>query len=261
METLLTRTDERGVATLRLHRPELHNAFDDALIEAMNRELARLEADPAVRLLILEASGKSFSAGADLGWMRRMAAYSREENLADALKLSELMDRLSRFSRPTLALVQGAAFGGGVGLVACCDIALGTPGAAFCLSEVKLGLIPAVISPYVVGAIGPRAARRYFQSAERFDAAEALRLGLLHELVEPGELETRAEAICAQLLANGPQAMARAKALVELVAHRPVDAELRHQTACRIADARASEEGREGLAAFFEKRSPKWVKG
>ncbi|MRR35673.1 enoyl-CoA hydratase/isomerase family protein, partial [bacterium] len=164
-ETILTNIDERGIATITMNRPELHNAFDDAFIAALTGELRRLEADDSVRVVILAASGKSFSAGADLSWMRRMADYTREENLADALGLAELMRTLVGFPKPAISSVQGAAYGGGVGLVACCDMAIASRRASFCLSEVKLGLIPAVISPYVVEAMGPRAARRYFQSA------------------------------------------------------------------------------------------------
>jgi methylglutaconyl-CoA hydratase len=258
---LLTNIDASGVATLTMNRPEVHNAFDDSLIAMMISELKLLENDPRVRLLILAATGKSFSAGADLGWMRRMAEYSRAENLDDALQLAELMRSLDGFSRPTIALVQGAAYGGGVGLVACCDMVIASDKASFCLSEVKLGLIPAVISPYLVSAIGARNARRYFLSAERFDAAEARRLNLVHEVVEPDALKARGVEYCALLLKNSPAAMAAAKELVAAVARGPIDAAMIQETAERIADTRASTDGREGLAAFFEKRQPAWVKG
>ena len=258
---LSSRIDPQGRATLSLNRPEMHNAFDDAMIAALTQELRRLEKDPQVRLVFLTGEGKSFSAGADLGWMRRMADYTQEENRADAMALAELMRTLDTLSKPTIALVQGAAFGGGVGLVACCDIALAAPAARFCLSEVKLGLIPAVISPYVVAAIGPRAARRYFQSAERFDAEEACRLGLVHEVVAEGALQERAQQISEQMLGNGPKAMAEAKALAASVARGPLDGEMIADTAERIARIRASSEGREGLSAFLEKRQPTWVKG
>jgi methylglutaconyl-CoA hydratase len=260
-DTLHSTIDAAGIATLTLNRPELHNAFDDGLIAALLAELRRLAADPRLRLLVLCASGKSFSAGADLGWMRRTADYSRQENLADALQLAELMRTLDSFPRPTLALVQGAAFGGGVGLVACCDIAIAAETASFCLSEVKLGLIPAVISPYVIAAIGLRQARRYVLSAERFDAHEARRFGLVHEVVPAGELAARGCELCAQLLRNGPEAMAAGKQLVAAVARGPLDETLIRGTALRIAAVRASAEGREGLAAFLEKRQPSWVKG
>jgi methylglutaconyl-CoA hydratase len=258
---VLTDIDAQGRATVTIARPEVHNAFDDALIRALTEELKRLEADPAVRVVLLTGDGKSFSAGADLHWMRRMADYSRQENLADARCLAELMKTLDGLGKPTVALVQGAAYGGGVGLVACCDIVLATPKASFCMSEVKLGLIPAVISPYVVAAIGARAARRYFLTAERFDAVEACRLGLVHELVAEEDLLRRGAELTEQLLQNGPQAMAAAKALVAAVARGPVDETMIAATAERIATIRASAEGKEGLGAFLEKRQPAWVKG
>ena len=244
-----------------MNRPELHNAFDDSLIAALTVALRQLEADPAVRLVFLAASGKSFSAGADLNWMRRMADYSRQQNLVDARALAGLMQTLDRLSKPTIALVQGAVYGGGVGLVACCDIAIATAVATFCLSEVKLGLMPAVISPYVTAAIGSRACRRYFLTAEMFAAAEAHRLGLLHEVVkDEGELRLRGLAVGELLLRNGPQAMAAAKDLIAAVAGQPINAALIDDTAVRIADRRASAEGREGLSAFLEKRQPVWIK-
>lgn len=258
---ILTDIDTQGRATVTMNRPEVHNAFDDALIVALTAELQRLETDPAVRVVVLTGAGKSFSAGADLNWMRRMADYSQQENLHDAMCLAGLMKTLDGLGKPTVALVQGAAYGGGVGLVACCDIVLATPKASFCLSEVKLGLIPAAISPYVVAAIGSRAARRYFLTAERFAAADACRLGLVHEVVAEEALLGRAAEVIGQLLQNGPQAMAAAKRLVTVVARGPIDAAMIADTAERIASARASAEGKEGLGAFLEKRQPAWVKG
>lgn len=260
-QAILTHINESGRATLTMNRPEIHNAFDDTLIVAMTQELLRLEADDNVRVVFLAASGKSFSAGADLAWMRRMADYSREENLTDALALASLMKTLNCLKKPTVAIVQGAAYGGGVGLVACCDVAIASQRASFCLSEVKLGLIPAVISPYVVGAIGSRASRRYFQSAEVFDAAEAYRLGLVHEVVAEDELEVAAERLLGVFLKNGPCAMAAAKELVARVCSAPIDETMIRDTAERIAGTRASAEGKEGLGAFLEKRKPTWVKG
>ena len=260
-ETILTKIDNRGVATLTMNRPELHNAFDDSLIAALTGELQRLEADDRVRVVVLAAAGRSFSAGADLAWMRRMADYTRQENLADALELAGLMRTLATLKKPTIARVQGAAYGGGVGLVACCDMAIASSRASFCLSEVKLGLIPAVISPYVVEAIGPRAARRYFQSAEVFDAAEAHRLGLVHEVTAEEELTAAVERLAAALIANGPRAMAAAKELVARVACSPIDEALIRDTAERISATRASAEGKEGLSAFLQKRKPDWMKG
>lgn len=258
---LLTNIDELGRATLTLNRPEVHNAFDDSLIAELTVALQDLAADPQVQSVCLAATGKSFSAGADLGWMRRMADYSHAENLSDAMALAELMRILNELPKPTLALVQGAAFGGGVGLVAACDIVLATPAAKFCLSEVKLGLIPAVISPYVVAAIGARAARRYCISAERFDAEQALQLGLVHEIVPAEALAEAADRLTRRLLQNGPQAMAAAKQLVADVSRSPLTAELIADTAERISVTRASDEGREGLSAFLQKRRPDWVKG
>ena len=258
---LLTTIDEHGRATLTMNRPEIHNAFDEQLIADLHRELKKLEADPQVRVVILAASGKSFSAGGDLNWMRRMAGYSRQENLDDALVLTEMYKTLNQLSRPTIALVQGAAYGGGVGLVACCDIVLATPRARFCISEVKLGLIPAVISPYVVEAIGSRAARRYAQTAEVFAAEEAWRLGLVHEIVEKTTLAQRATEISDSILKNGPAAVTASKKLVAAVARGPLDQAMLTDTAERIADIRASAEGKEGLNAFLEKRQPAWLKG
>ena len=258
---LISEMDEHGRATITLNRPEMHNAFDDTLINALTEELKRLDRDANVRVVMLAARGKSFSSGADLNWMRRMADYSFEENLSDAMGLAELMKTLANLSKPTIALVQGAAIGGGVGLVACCDIALASVNAVFCLSEVKLGLIPAVISPYVAGAIGSRATRRYFITAETFDAGEAHRLGLVHEVVAPEQLAARAERLSLLLLQNGPRAMALVKELVNEVALSYLDDDLIADTAERIAEARASEEGREGLSAYLEKRKPSWIKG
>jgi len=258
---LLSEVDEHGRATITFNRPEIHNAFDDTLVNALSEELNRLERDNSVRVVVLAARGKSFSSGADLNWMRRMADYSFEENLADATALAELMKILANLSKPTIVLVQGAAIGGGVGLVACCDIALATEKASFSLSEVKLGLIPAVISPYVSAAIGSRATRRYFLTAERFDVTEAHRLGLVHEVVPSEELDERVESMIHQLLQNGPQAMALVKALVSEVALSYLDDDLIADTAERIAEIRASEEGCEGVSAYLEKRKPSWVRG
>ena len=250
--------DTAGIATIALDRPEIHNAFDDVMIESLTDALLALEANPAVRVVVLEGRGKSFSAGADLNWMRRSAAYSAEENRADAMALGRLMHVLDRLARPTLALVQGAAYGGGVGLVACCDIAIAAETARFSLSEVRLGLIPAVIAPYVVAAIGQRQARRWFLTGEVIAAAGAQAIGLVHEVVAPEALGEARDAVLAALRQGGPQAQATAKTLVADVAHRPVDAALIADTAARIAERRASAEGREGVAAFLEKRTPSW---
>lgn len=247
------------VARIALTRSAKHNAFDDALIAQLTGAFEQLGEDPAVRVIVLAAAGKSFSAGADLNYMARMAEYGREDNLTDARALGRLMHVIDACPKPTVARVQGAAIGGGVGLVACCDIAVGTARASFCLSEVKLGLIPAVIGPFVVQAIGARAARRYFLTAERFDADTAHRLGLLHEVVaEEADLDPAIDRLIAALLAGGPAAQAAAKDLIRAVAFAPPDT-VAEATATRIADRRASAEGREGLAAFLEKRSPRFI--
>lgn len=259
-DQILINMDPRGIATVTLNRPQLHNAFDDALISKLTAELRRLDADPKVRVVLLAGAGKSFSAGADLNWMQRMAGYSHQQNLDDALGLAELLRTLDRLGKPTVALVQGAAFGGGVGLVAACDIALAAESARFCLSEVKLGLIPAVISPYVVRALGGRASRRYMLTAERFSAAEALRCGLVHEVLPSEELAGRGRQLAETLLGNAPGALAAVKQLLRDV-EAPLDETLIRQTAERIAELRAAPEGREGVAAFLEKRRPAWVKG
>jgi methylglutaconyl-CoA hydratase len=256
-----TQIDARGIAFLWLARPELHNAFDDALIAGLDAEIARLGALPTVRALVLGGRGKSFSAGADLNWMKRMADYDEARNGADAAALAGLMRTLDRCPKPTLARVHGAAFGGGVGLVACCDIAIAAHGAQFCLSEARLGLIPAVISPYVVRAMTPRAARRYFLTAETFTAAEALGLGLVHRVVSADALDASIEAMLLLLLAAGPAAQAECKTLIAAVADRPVDDAMVADTARRIARIRVSPEGRAGIAAFLDKRKPPWASG
>lgn len=248
-----------GRADVVLNRPDIHNAFDDLLIAELTAALQELDGDARVRAVVLQGAGKSFSAGGDLNWMRKFAAYSFQENETDALALAELMRTLDEMKKPTIARVQGAAYGGGVGLVSCCDIAVATPVAAFCLSEVKLGIIPAVISPYVIAAIGERQARRYFLSAERFDAAEAFRMGLVHELAEnEAQMDEMIAKIVAALMANGPEAIAAAKELIRAVARRPNSPEVRGDTAKRIAERRVSKEGQEGLSAFLEKRKPSW---
>jgi methylglutaconyl-CoA hydratase len=247
-----------GRATLWLNRPERHNAFDDGLIAELSAALAALAADSAIRVLLLAGRGKSFSAGADLAWMKRMAGNTAAENEADAQKMAEMLHRLDSLPKPTVALVQGAAMGGGVGLVAACDIAIATEDAQFAFSEARLGLTPATISPYVIAAIGPRAARRYFLTAERFDARRALGLGLVSAVVPAAALAAAANKLADILCQNSPGAMAEAKRLIADVTGRPIDAALRYETAGRIARQRASAEGREGVAAFLEKRKPNW---
>ncbi len=246
------------VATVWLNRPEVHNAFDDALVAELTAELRRLDQAQEARVIVLAARGKSFSAGADLNWMRRMAQYSEADNLRDAVALAGLMRTLHGLHKPTIARVQGAAFGGGVGLVACCDIAIAASGAEFSLSEVRLGMIPSVISPYVIAAIGERAARRYFLTAERFGADEARRIGLVQGIEPPGKLDEAVGAITGHLLKGGPKALAATKKLIADVSRHPLDDALMESTAQRIAALRVSPEGREGIAAFLEKRKPDW---
>lgn len=257
MSALLIDTRD-GVRFITLNRGERHNAFDDALIAELTE--AFLAADrPDIRAVVLDSTGKSFSAGADLDWMRRMADYSRDQNLTDAKALARLMQVIDDCPKPTIAVVQGAAYGGGVGLVACCDLVVAAEGASFCLSEVKLGIIPAVISPYVVRAIGGRAARRYFTTAEVFGAAKAAALGLVHEVVPAEGLAEMRDRWIKQIKGNGPKAMAAAKVLAREATERELGDELRLWTAGQIADIRASDEGREGIRAFLEKRKPEWV--
>ncbi len=251
--------DSRGVANLILNRPEVHNAFDDQMIAELIRVLDQLAADDKVKVLTLSARGKNFSAGADLNWMRSMAQKNYQQNLDDANELAALMHKLDQFPKPTIALVQGAAFGGAVGLVACCDMALAEQGASFCLSEVKIGLIPAVISPYVMRALGERQCRRYFLTAERFSADSALTMGLLHQVVAAGELESQAEMLINSLLQNSPAAVTSAKQLIQHIYQRPINAELIADTTAAIASIRVSAEGQEGLTAFLEKRKPGWL--
>jgi len=248
------------IGLVTLNRPERHNAFDDALIAELTEALRSMEAEEAIRLVVLSGAGKSFSAGADLNWMRRMAGYSMDENRRDSMGLATLMRTLAHLRKPTIARVHGPAYGGGVGLVACCDVAIATQNATFALTEAKLGLIPAVISPYVIAAIGERAARRYFLSAERIDSAKALRLGLVHELAaSDGDLDEKIGIVADCMLACGPVAQREAKDLIRAVAGRPVTSELIQDTAERIARLRASPEGREGVSAFLEKRRASWV--
>ena len=252
---------EGPVARLRLDRPQLHNAFDAGLIAGLTDVLGELGRDATIRVVVLEGAGASFSAGADLNWMRGMAAAGEVENREDSLRLARLMRTLDTLPKPTIARVHGAAFGGGVGLVACCDIAIATRNATFGLTEARLGLLPAVISPYVIDAIGARQARRWFATAERFDAAEAHRIGLVHQLVEDeAALDAAVAAQRDFLLQAGPVASSTAKALVRRVAHAGPDANaVDAENAALIAALRVSPEGQEGLGAFLGKRRPAWI--
>jgi methylglutaconyl-CoA hydratase len=258
MSDSLSLQRDGAVARLRLERPALHNAFDAGLIAGLTVALDALAGDDAIRVVVLEATGASFSAGADLHWMRGMATAGEAENREDALALAHLMRTLDTLPKPTIARVHGAAFGGGVGLVACCDIAVGAVEAKFGLTESKLGLLPAVISPYVISAIGARQARRWFATAEIFDAAEALRIGLLHQVVAADALDASVDRQIALLLKAGPIAAASAKTLVRRVAAGGDAAAVDAANADLIARLRVSAEGQEGLAAFLDKRKPAW---
>ncbi len=247
------------VARLRMNRPALHNAFDADLVRALTMAVQALAEDDGIRVVVLEGAGASFSAGADLNWMRAMAAASEDANRDDALALARLMRSLDELPKPTIARVHGAAFGGGVGLVACCDIAIGVPESRFGLSESRLGLLPAVISPYVVAAIGARQARRWFASAETFDATEAWRIGLLHAVVPTDALDDAIQRQIDLLLAAGPCAAASAKALVRAACAGSDAAAIDDANADLIARLRVSPEGQEGIAAFLDKRRPAWA--
>ncbi|MGH8398984.1 MAG: enoyl-CoA hydratase/isomerase family protein [Gammaproteobacteria bacterium] len=259
-DSLLLQVDSRGVATLTLNRPEKHNAFDDTLIAELTQKLIQLNNDKQVRIVMLTGAGKSFSAGADLNWMRASAQYDEAHNIEDALKLAELMSTLDNLRKPTIARVNGATFGGGVGLVACCDIAIASTNAKFALSEVRLGLVPSVISPYVIAAIGTHQARRYFLTADAINAQKALEIGLVHEVVTTEQLDEAVEKEIGLLLKGGPKALTAAKELIagQVALSTSARRNLHNKTANIIAQLRVSEEGQEGLNAFLEKRPAKW---
>jgi methylglutaconyl-CoA hydratase len=250
--------NSQGVATLTLNRPDVHNAFDDVMIAELLKALEQVEESDSARVLVLRSEGKNFSAGADLNWMRSMADKNYQQNVDDAGELGLLMERLDLLSKPSIALVQGAAFGGAVGLAACCDIVLAQPRSSFCLSEVKIGLIPAVISPYVVRTIGERQSRRYMLTAERFFADKAQELGLVNDVVE--DFDEPLNKLLEALLANSPQAVGACKKLIRNVGSRPIDKDVREHTIKAIAEIRVSDEGQEGLSAFLEKRPAAWLK-
>jgi len=257
-DTVLLEVNEQGIATVTLNNPEKHNAFDDNIIKQLTDIFNDISKRDDISVMILASNGKSFSAGADLGWMKRMASYSYEDNLKDANALATMLKVLNFLPQTTIAKVQGAAFGGAVGLASCCDIVIASTKASFCLSEVKIGLIPATISPYVVDAMGLKASRRYFQTAERFFADKAQQIGLVDEVVAPEVLTDEVNAMVATLLANGNQARRQAKKLSQDVAFQTIDDNLLKDTSERIAAIRVSPEGQEGLTAFFEKRAPNW---
>ena len=257
-ETLeLTVADK--IATITLNRPQLRNAFNETAIADLTMAFDEASQDRDVRAIVLAANGPAFCAGADLNWMKKMAGYSAAENEADALRLADMLRTIYFSPKPVVAKVQGDCYAGGMGLVAACDIVVAAEGVNFCLSEVKLGLIPATISPYVIKAMGDQASRRYFLTAERFDAREAHRLGLAHEVVAAEQLDDKVAEIVKALTGNSPNAVREAKALVRDIAGGPIDDVLLADTAGRIAAIRASEEGREGVASFLEKRKPSWL--
>lgn len=257
MSTLTIHTGT--VARVTLNRPEVRNAFNDAVIAELTAAFTALGQDPQVRAIVLAAEGLAFCAGADLNWMRRMADYSRAENLADAGQLAAMLKAIYECPKPTLAAIQGDVFAGGMGLVAACDMAVSVRSATYCLSEVKLGLFPATISPYVIRAMGARAAHRYFLTAERFSADEAHRIGFVHTLVDADQLDAKVMELTQALVSASPAAVRACKKLVQDVAERQIDADLIAATVAGIADIRASDDGREGVSAFLQKRKPSWL--
>lgn len=261
MERILLERDQHGIVTLTLNRPEVRNAFDGQLIKELIGQLRAIDEDPAVRALILTGADSSFSAGADLGWMHRMVSATPDENERDALELAELMRVLNFLAHPTVARVNGSAFGGGIGLMACCDIAISVETARFGMTETRLGLAPAVISPYVIRKIGLSSARRYFQTGEQFTALQAFRMGLVSELCSADTLDATVSGVVSSLLKSGPEATSASKRLAFRVAGIDRDAQFRMdlENARLIAQLRQSPEGREGLEAFLEKRQPSWV--
>ena len=259
MNHLKTRT-ENGVHTITLSRPDVRNAFNETLIGEIRQAFEQAGNDSAVRCIVLAAEGKAFCAGADLNWMRRMADYNRQQNIDDAGELARMLRTIFECPKPTVARVQGDVYAGGMGLVAACDMAVSLDSAGYCLSEVKLGLIPATISPYVIRAMGARASHRYFLTAERFDAAEALRVGLVHEVVSSeAQLDERVAALCQALLLASPNAMRACKQLLRDVAGQELNDALVAKTVEGIADIRASTEGKEGVQSFLQKRKPSWL--
>ena len=256
----LTLNFERGVETVTLNRPEVRNAFNETMIAELTAAFGDLDADPAVRAVVLAGHGKVFCAGADLNWMKRMGELDFQENRRDAISFGAMLNRLHTLKKPTVARVHGAAFAGGMGLIAACDIAVASTDTEFAVSEVRLGLTPATISPYVIAAMGERAASRYFLTAERFTAAEAYRIGFVQELVRPEELDATVNSLLGEVVQGAPGAHAVTKDLIRAVARRPLTPDLLADMAMRIATARASEEGREGVRSFLEKRPPAWVK-
>ena len=260
MNKVITQIDSRGIAQVILNNPDKHNAFDDQMIIELTNAFNALAANANVRIMLLKSEGKSFSAGADLEWMKRMASYSYQQNLNDARALAAMLKALHQMPIPTIARVQGAAFGGAIGLISCCDIALASSNASFALSEVKIGLVPSTISPYVIAAIGERHAKRYFMTAERFDTNTALQISLVHEAVEEQFLDDKVEQLITAILSNGPEAVVAAKQLVFAVSGKAIDSSLIEHTCEVIAGIRVSAQGQEGLSAFLDKQKPHWLK-
>lgn len=251
---------EGPVARIWLNRPEMRNAIDDVFIRELGEAFAQAEAATGVRAVVLGGRGPAFCAGANLNWMKKAADYTREQNLQDAAGLPRMLRTLEGSRLPVVARIQGDVYAGGMGLVSVCDVAIAASSANFCLSEVKIGLIPATISPYVIRAMGARAAQRYFQTAERFGAAQAHRIGFVHEVVEPEALDAKVDEVLGNILAAAPGAVAESKRLWRDMAGQPITEALNADTVERIATLRASDEGKEGLRAFLEKRKPSWVK-
>jgi methylglutaconyl-CoA hydratase len=250
---------QHGVGVIWMNRPEVRNAFNETMVTELTQAFKAADADQALRAVVLAGHGSAFCAGADLNWMKKMSGYSLRENHADAMVLAAMLNTIYMMKKPTVARVHGAAFAGGMGLVAACDIAVAAQEAEFCLSEVKLGLTAATIGPYVVAAMGERHARRYFLSAERFTAAEAFRIGLVHDIVPLADLDTSVNALLGHLLLASPAAIAASKDLIRSVAHGAIDQDMIAATAARIAAARASADGKEGIRSFLEKRKPSWA--
>ena len=256
--TLDIRRPSPHVAEVWLNRPDVRNAFNDAVIAELTEAFAQLGADPGLRAIVLGGHGKAFCAGADLAWMRAMGDYSWDQNRADAQGLADMLWAIYRCPLPVVGRIHGDCYAGGVGLAAVCDVLVAAEGVNFCLSEARLGLLPATIGPYVIRALGEQASRRYFTTAERFDAATAKSLGLVHEVVAAEALDAKVAEVVAALVANGPAAVKACKRLVQDLAGRPIDADLRAGTARRIADIRASAEGKAGVQSFLSKTAPPW---
>jgi len=248
-----------GVATVWLNRPQVRNALDEVFIAEISRAFANLQLDESVRVVVLAGRGTAFCAGGDIKWMKRMAGFSAYQNLQDAMLLAQMLKTVHSCPKPVIGRVHGPAFAGGMGLAAACDIIVADRAAEFCLTEVRIGLVPATISPYVIQALGVQASRRYMLTAERLPAEQALLLGFVQELCDVGEIDVAVSRIAAALLNAGPRALSQTKALIEQVVANPLDAELMRNTAQHIANVRASDEGREGVTAFLEKRKPNWL--